>query len=149
MNRHLTDDELIDQIYGAAVPDRLLVEHVAACPECGGKLARFEQRRAAALGRPLPLLHESGLRAQRASILERIEHRPAFRLHWFPAVLAGGLLAAVALTPQFSRSPIAPAAAGQQEIAGDQIFREVLTLERAEEPRAASPIRALFEEAAN
>jgi len=146
---HLTDDELVDRLYGVGAACADVEVHLLGCAICTDKLHVFEQRRAAGLeSEPVS---PSFLAAQRSKILERVEQGPlmaGLRLHWVPAALAGVLAAAVVLVPQMIHHP-APAAekAAQQEVSEDPLFREVFSIEVAEEPRAASPIRGLFEAA--
>jgi hypothetical protein len=118
---------------------------LVSCTDCAMRLRVFERRRNAVLhAPPVP----AGLLArERSQILARIEQRPRFRLHWVPAaVLAGGMLAAVALVPHRIETSAEPDKVAKQEVAEEQWFREVFSMERAEEPRAASPIRGLFDE---
>ena len=143
MNRHLSIDELVDLLYGVS-NDFAAVAHLDVCGECRAKMELFERRREAARGlEPAPA---AVLASQRNTVRERIE-RPGFRFSWVPAALAAGLVAAVVVAPHMSRPAAAPKTAVQQETAEDQLFREVFSLESAEEPRAASPIRGLFDEA--
>jgi len=150
MNPHLSIDELVDLLYGVS-DDFAAVAHIDACGECRAKLELFERRRQSACGlEPAPA---AALASQRSTVHERIE-RPGFRLRWVPAALgvpaalAAGLVAAVVIAPHVGGPAAAPQKAVQQETAEDQLFREVFSLESAEEPRAASPIRGLFDEAA-
>src|SRR5258708_31887265 len=99
--RHLSDDELIEQIYGVGSED---TAHLDSCVDCAMRLSVFERRRIAALD--APPVPEALLASERRRILERLEQRQGFRLHWVPAaVLAGGLIAAVALVPRVTYAP--------------------------------------------
>jgi hypothetical protein len=145
MTGHLTEDDLINRWYGLDSTFEAHERHLLSCAACADKLRAFEQRRAAVVeSQAVPAAF---LAAQRSRILERVERSSGFRMPWVPAVLAGALALAVALVPRMVQAPApAPEKAVQQEVAEDQLFLELFSLEAAEEPRAASPIRGLFEQ---
>jgi hypothetical protein len=152
MNAHLTDDQLIRRLYGIGEEEG----HLAACPDCRERWlaiqnvirsARAEMPRAAEIsGRRLAL--------QRERILARLDQSmTAWRgWAWVPAAGAATLLAAGLFLSQ-SRPETAPPAATAvvKAIAnpeGDaQLFSDVYSMEQDVEPRAAAPIRGLFQEA--
>jgi len=84
------------------------------------------------------------LAAQRQQILERVEiPSVSLALRWVP--LAAASLLAVALF--LSRPPGAPVLAPVINTESDaQLFIDVYSMERDVEPRAAAPIRTLFQE---
>src|SRR5438477_5832487 len=81
---HLSDDVLLDAVYGIGGADA--EAHVRACAACAGRLSEWRQRRASA-AESFEMSAEL-LAAQRRKIYERIE-RPS-RKHWWwaPALAA-------------------------------------------------------------
>ena len=140
MNRHLSDDELIDRLYGLAEADLALNAHLEACTECSARWQRVVHRRVETTG--VEHIPAAMLAEQRRRILGRIEAPATSRWRWVPA-MAVASLAAVALVWY----PPAPAPeTAKQENVDAQWLSEIYSLERAEEPRAAAPIRNLFEQ---
>ncbi len=147
MNRsHLSDDELIGLLYGLGDPER----HLDGCSECGERWS--EMQRALGRTRVESATEISGRRlaAQRQQVLERL-NRPlsAHSWRWVPAAAAASLLAAglVIYRPSSTLhpAPVAPVAVSAEPDA--QVFTDVYSMEQDVEPRAAAPIRALFQEA--
>ena len=134
MNRHWTDDQLLDRMYGLTDGD----EHLASCLECASRWRALEARRALiATEAEVP---SSELAAQRNRIYRRLERSPRNSMKWVPAVAA----AAVVIAGVFFYNPRPPAPRADP---GDaQLFTDLYSMEQAAEPRAAAPIRALFEE---
>jgi hypothetical protein len=162
MKRHLTDDELLDRLYGLAEAGADTSKHLEDCDACFERLRFFERRRAA-LAVPPPVSAEF-LAAQRRAIYARLEERPGNRMRWAPAVAAVFLLA----MGVFLYNPVwrsgkqaaqvhatvhngAARAAGQVStnaaVSDEQLFSDVYSMEQSAEPRAAAPIHALFETA--
>ena len=148
-NAHLSDDELIGLLYGLGDAEG----HLAGCPECGERWSEMHR----ALGRTrveTAAATEISIRklaVQRQEILERLE-RPysgpaAWR--WVPAAAAASLLAAGLMIYRPSSvlhpAPVAPAVNAEPDA---QLFTDVYSMEQDVEPRAAAPIRALFQETA-
>jgi hypothetical protein len=149
MNRHLSDahlsdDQLIDRLYG-------LGDAAHQCAECDRRLRGLEQRRGEiAVATPV-----SGdfLAAQRRGIYSRLGQRPTVQLSWAPATVAALCLAIAGLvvlrTPE--RVPVLSGVVSQAvshtDAAGDaQLFSDVYAMEQSSEPLAAAPIHALIEE---
>ena len=136
--QHLSDDELIGLLYGLGDTE----DHLAGCPECIERLSTMDKARVATVEDPQ--LSGRMLAAQRQQILERVE-RPPVSLAWRWVPLAAASLLAVALV--WSRPPGAPAPAPVVNTESDaQLFIDVYSMERDVEPRAAAPIRTLFQE---
>lgn len=141
MKWHLNDDELLERLYGLGDGG-----HLDECRECAGRLAAMELRRAdsAAEGNQVS---NGFLGRQRRAIYSRLEQPAPARLRWAPALAAATLLAAVLIYhPSRPASQRAPAPAARPEVSVEQLFSDVFSMEQAAEPRAAEPIRALFEE---
>ena len=148
---HLSDEDLIRRLYGIGEED----DHLAACTECSDRWlaiqniirsARAEQPRA-------PEMTGRKLAVQRQQILARVNQPVPGSLVWRwipPAAVAASLLAA-ALFLSHPNSPVTPPPAATAVInpeADAQLFTDVYSMEQDVEPRAAAPIRGLFQEAA-
>lgn len=146
--RHVSDDELIGLLYGVGNMEDA-EGHVAGCPECGDRLRAMGQVRLAAVEDPQ--ISGRALAAQRQQILERLERSSSGSRAWgwAPAAAAGALLA-VALflsRPSSTPSPVPAAKAVVNTEADMELFTDVYSMEQDVEPRAAAPIRALFQQA--
>ncbi|HEY4361636.1 MAG TPA: hypothetical protein VGN17_11725 [Bryobacteraceae bacterium] len=154
--KHLNDDQLLDRFYGlsSSGENAHTHSHVDQCPECAGRLAAMELRRTdsaaetGASGRPIS--HDF-LAQQRRAIYARIEQPANIRARWAPALAAATLLAVGVLMyhPRVPSKPVAhrtPAPVARPELSQEQLFSDVFSMEQASEPRAAAPIRALFED---
>jgi len=145
MSRHLTDDQLIDRLYGVG-------DHAHDCAECAGRLRAMEQKRAQ-LASPAPVSVDF-LAAQRRGVYSRLGERPNSRWNWAPATAAALCLAAAGVvvysTSMYhgvSRVSAPSAAVSHHDAASDaQLFSDVYAMEQSTEPRAAEPIHALIEE---
>ena len=146
MSPHWNDDELIGLLYGLGNT----AHHVAGCAECQDRLKVMGKARAAAVDAP----HISGrmLAVQRQQILERLE-KPASvsrAWRWAPVATAASLLAAGLVFHQRpsvpQQAPPAPVTVNAE--ADAELFTDVYSMEQDVEPRAAAPIRALFQETA-
>ena len=136
MSLHLTDDQLLDRIYGLSEADG---EHLQACPDCQVRLSRMQQRRDQLI-ESAPISNQQ-LRQQRRAILNRLSvPAPALRLAWAPVAAAVVLLAGFAFTPKVEAPPAAPVV----EVVETGWFEETYSATRVIEPRAATPIRRLF-----
>jgi hypothetical protein len=148
MNRpHLSDDELIGMLYGLGMKDD--EGHLAVCSECSEALKAMGKARMATVD--APRISGRKLAVQRQQILERLEKYPS-GLHasrWIPAAAAAALLAVALLLSRPSSVPRpAPATTAVVNAEGDaELFTDVYSMEQDVEPRAAAPIRALFQEA--
>ena len=155
MKRHVSDDQLLDRMYGvAAGVEEETGAHLASCASCAERAAALERRRAesAAEAEEIP---NSFLAVQRRAIYARLEQpAPARTMLWAPALAAGFLLALGVLmihpaphaSPKIASSAHAVTPAAHTELNDDQLFSDVFSLEQANEPRAAEPLTALFEE---
>ena len=139
-HEHLSEDTLLDAVYGVAGNDA--ETHLRGCANCAQRLHEWQEKRAAlAASIEMP---DDFLAAQRRRIYERIE-RPS-RRHW---LWAPGLAAACALAvgifvyhPATQQHPVSKS----PEISDAQLFRDIYSMEQTPEPAAVAPARALFEE---
>ena len=153
MNRpqHLSDDELIGMLYGlGSIGDA--GSHLAGCSECGERWDAMHRALGMARAQAAaPEISASRLAAQRLQILERLEHPSSGMLawRWVPVATAASLLAAAMFFHQRPNAPpeTPPAAVAPHAEADSELFTDVYSMEQDVEPRAAAPIRALFQEA--
>ena len=152
MNRpqHLSDEEMIGMLYGIGDEE----SHLAGCSECSERWDAMHQALGMARAESAKTMEVSARRlaAQRVQILERLEHpssvSPAWR--WVPVATAASLLAA-AMFVHYQRPGVpqiaTPAPVAVNAEADSELFTDVYSMEQDVEPRAAAPIRALFQEA--
>ena len=140
MSRHLSDDQLLDRLYGLPVEGG---DHLEACPECAARWARIEQRRRANLA-----AQESRESTWSVAHVLKPRHSAwAWRRAWIPSLVVAGcvLAAAVWLNLTHVAPPPAPPAASAVEAGW---FEDAYSVMQPVEPRAATPIRVLFQEEA-
>jgi hypothetical protein len=146
MNPHLSQDELLLQVYGVGHKDA----HLRECAECSGRMEALLRTKAR-----LQIGADSGaavsnafLAAQRRSIYARLDQAAASHVRWAPALAGAGLLAmGLLLFPHAQvRAPRAPAPTARVELnTNEQVFADLYSLEQSVEPSAAAPIHELFE----
>ncbi len=135
MNRHVSDDELLDRLYGLAENN----DHLESCPECAARWAAFQKRRQEA-ARP-EAVSPAFLAAQRRAIYTRLGERPRSRVKWAPALAAACLLVIGLLVYRpVSAPPV------HTDSADAKLFSDVYSMEQSTEPQAAAPIHELFED---
>jgi hypothetical protein len=137
--RHYTQDELLQAVYGLERGDG----HLASCPECRVLLDGMLARRAESTdSEKLP--DASFFARQRAAVYRRAEQPRGFSVPRLAT--AGAALATVALSLLLLRTPEqqtpAPVAASDDA----KLIAEIYSDAYNSEPRAADPVRALFEE---
>jgi hypothetical protein len=152
MNRpqHLSDDELIGLLYGLGDGDG----HLTHCSECGERWSEMHKALGMARAESSTAAELSGRRLaiQRQQILQRLEQPDSVSLgwRWVPVATAASLLVAAMFFHERSavpqHSPAASAAVNTETDA--QLFTDVYSMEQDVEPKAAAPIRALFQETA-
>ena len=135
MNRHFSDDELLDLLYGLAGND----DHLENCPECAARSAAFEKRRQE-LAQPEPALAQF-LAAQRRAIYSRLGEQPRTRMKWAPALAAVCLLVIGFVV--YRPMAVPPV---HSDAADAKLFSDVYSMEQSTEPQAAAPIHELFED---
>ncbi len=133
MNRHLSDDELLDRLCGLSENG----EHLETCGDCARRWSELRERRAR-LAVPDEVSIDF-LAAQRRKIYARLGEQPRPQMKWVPALGAACLLA----VGVFLYRPVPPP---RPDVGDAQLFSEVYSMEQTTEPRAAAPIHALFED---
>ncbi len=138
-HEHLSEDALLDAIYGIA--GSAAEAHLRHCADCAQRLQEWHEKRAAAV-ESVEIPGEF-LAAQRKKIYERIEQPSRKHWLWAPALAAACALAIGVFVyhPAAKEQPQRNA-----EISDAQLFGEVYSMEQSLEPAAAAPARALFEE---
>ncbi|MEP7366506.1 MAG: hypothetical protein ABI972_24880 [Acidobacteriota bacterium] len=139
--RHWTNDELLDHLYGVGPEDG----HAKNCAECQERIAGLQTQRAGRTeDRWVP---EEFLRAQREAISGRVARNVAREQTWWrpPAWAAVMVAVAMALSwPQMSREKLT---AGSNATASDAgMYLEIYQTISTEEPRALAPMHSLFED---
>jgi hypothetical protein len=137
-DRHWSDDDLLDRLYGIGPGDG----HLEQCPECQSRWNRLSTRRSELL-RP-PEVSSSDLAAQRRNIYRRLD-RPArsAAVRFAPILAVFAMLLVAFFLWRPGSAPQAPPPAPQ--ISDAQLFSEVSSMAQSSEPQAAEPIHALFE----
>ena len=141
--RHLSDDQLIDRLYGTDHE-----EHLEECPDCAGRWAMLQQQRRSVV-EDVPE-GAVGWAEQRRQILERmdggLQASWSWQRVWAPALLTAAVLAAgLWFYRPVDLPPLLPApVAVDTTVPG--WFEETYSVMQPDEPRAASPIRVLFEQ---
>lgn len=145
MNRHLTNDELLDRVYDLAEMQGPSNGHLRECLECAARFHEFERRWAETASSPASSeVSSEFLAAQRRRIYARLEEPSRVDARWAPALAAAFLLALGALLYQPGyRAPVP--VPSPPELTDEQLFSDVYSMVQSAEPRAAAPIHALFE----
>ena len=135
MTNHLSDDDLVLRLYGAANES----EHLDSCEECRARFDALGERRAQIVA-PLEISRDA-LLAQRRAIHARLGEHPASRWKWVPAFAAAACLIVAGVFVYHPHEAAAP------EIADSQLYSDIYSMQQSLEPDAAKPIHALFEDA--
>jgi hypothetical protein len=151
MKQHLSQNELLDRIYGLGENG---VPHLRECAECSSRFQALERRRAevaTASSAANEAISNEVLAAQRRAIYSRLGQAPAARLHWAPAALAVAFLLVTGVflaRPHLENRPVRvrlPVAASGVELRDEQLFSDLYSMEQSDEPRATAPLHALFQ----
>jgi len=157
MNKHFSDDELIDRLYGltgqSGEGDR--EAHLARCEDCAQRWSEMRHIKARLTARE-PASNEF-LAAQRRAIYARLGEQPGTGLGWMkgawaPALAATALLAIGIVMhrpmamPGEANGTGAAAAAVHQDADDAKLFADAYSMEQSAEPSVAAPIHTLFED---
>jgi hypothetical protein len=139
-HEHLSDDALLDALYGVADHE----PHLRECAVCAQRFREWQRKREGLAGAAGVATDVSGdfLAAQRRKIYERLERPQPKRLRWAPA-LAMACLVAVGALVYHPATPPAPQQRG--DVSDSQLFSDAYSMDQSLEPSAAAPIHALFE----
>jgi len=142
MSLHLTDDQLVDRLYGIASEGD---SHLDSCSECQSRWVRFQQRRNESTA-PVPLPAQY-FHQQRRQIQNRLAAPVSGRAAvWVPAMAGLAVVAGLLLTRSVPTAPVSTPAVESAQIMEAGWFEDAYSATRIMEPRAASPIRELFAE---
>ena len=137
-DRHLSDDELLDRLYGIAVQSDV---HLDACAECRGRWNALCKARSSELARHQLNMTEAFLLHQRVKVMSAIERRAA--RPWLPGpfpALAAAMVCAVAIILTLPSPAPEP-----YQISDAQFFSEVYSVAESNAPQSAAPIQNLFQ----
>lgn len=140
MNSHLSDDQLIDRLYGIGADED--TRHMNGCEPCRARMETFRERWKVHVATPPPTAEF--LRGQRKAIQVRLEksERNWARV-WVPASAAALLIVGFVL----QQPETAPSNSAKAEVRIETgWFEDTYSAMSEVEPRAASPIRGLFNE---
>ena len=141
-NKHYTDEELIERLYGL---DRNC-GHLDICQDCRSRLATMEQRRSLVASHE-PNVTPAFLAEQRHAVWARIE-KPASSQVFVRAASAFAAMAVlvVGFLVYHPASPPPAQTSAMPAVTDEQLYAEISTIVDTPEPLAATPIRGLFEE---
>jgi predicted anti-sigma-YlaC factor YlaD len=146
MKLHLSQDELLDQVYGVGSKDA----HLRTCAECSGRLDALLRTKAQlrAQADPSATIPNEFLAAQRRSIYSRLDQAAASHVRWAPALAGMGLLAMGVLLFPHAQVRVArtPAPTPRVELTTNQLFSDLYSKEQSLEPSAEAPLHELFEQ---
>jgi len=134
MNSHLSDDHLIDRLYGLAEGSG----HIENCTDCKRRWLELREKRAKLVASGE--VSTSLLAGQRRRIYARLGVEPRPQMKWAPALAAACLLAVGVFLYRPAVAPVPPV------VPDAQLFSEVYSMEQSTEPRGAEPIHELFED---
>jgi hypothetical protein len=150
-DRHWEGGDLLRKLYGLVPEGGASEEHLTLCGECSGRWAALLLTRQSALSEAsADSVPETRLIAQRRALWERIDHPRRFLLaKWAPAV-ATALMLVVGVVllhppqPQPAQGSHAQSV-GAPSISDAELFGDLSAMAAPAAPRAAEPIRGLFE----
>jgi hypothetical protein len=147
MNGHLSQDELLDQVYGLGGRE----VHLQVCADCSRRFEALLETKARLRPEDLPVTPEF-LAAQRRGVQARVQRADALPARLAPA-LAAAFLLAIGVFLFHPRAPhtsgVTVPAAQVELVSNEQLFSDLQSMEESFEPRAAAPLHALFEGSAD
>jgi hypothetical protein len=141
--RHWSRDEMVSHLYGLDPAEGLNAGHLETCASCHSEWLALQERRRESLSGMT--VSEDLLRRQRRAVFARIEkpRRPAPLWGLVPAAMTALLLVGVSFQ---SREPVEHIQTAAITASDRELFNELSEMIQEDTPRAAAPIRALFEE---
>jgi hypothetical protein len=154
--RHWQDDDLFRKLYGLAPESGVSGEHLNACRECSERWEALQLGRAEYLSEAeAGLVPEDRLIEQRKSLWARIDHPRRFGFSkWAPVAATSMMLAAglvllhpdrPAQAPMPQASVTVPSSNSAAQISDAELFSDLSAMASPTAPKAAEPIRGLFE----
>jgi predicted anti-sigma-YlaC factor YlaD len=147
MNLHLTQNQLLEHVYGVGSGEA----HLRECAECSARLESLLQIKARHQAEAHSQAYASSdfFAAQRRTVYSRLDRAAASYARWAPAVAGAALLAVgLMLLPhgQVRAQRAAVPAARVEPNDNAQLFSDLYSMEQSVEPSADAPIHELFEE---
>lgn len=147
---HWSDEELVHLLYGLDPSSEKSASHLENCSACSERWQSLQRRKAAL--QSAPAVSDERLRLQRRAIFDRIEKSSQrnWRVTWMPAA-ATALLLTVGITMNFHTTPVAAPVVATHQAADQEFMADVASMSDVaaslsdDSPRAAEPIRALFD----
>ncbi len=151
VERHWEGGDLVRRVYGLT-PEREVSEaHLTSCSECSGRWEALLVARAQTLNDAAECsVPESRLVEQRRALWARIDHPRRFWFSkWSPVAATAVMLVAGFVLLQPARPLPTPdshaRSTAAESISDAQLFSDLTSMASPAAPRAAEPIRALFE----
>lgn len=143
-DKHYTDEELIERLYGLGPNDG----HLDRCSHCSKRWNAMVARKAAATGAE-PYITPGFLAEQRHAVSSRIEGGTRPRILWRAASACAGVTVLVVglMVYQPGEKPKSELAASVT-VTDAQLYADISAVAETPEPLAATPIRGLFDEQA-
>jgi hypothetical protein len=139
--RHWTNDELLDHLYGLGPEDG----HEKECAECQQRIVAMQSRRAGRADEPW--VPEEFLRTQRESITRQLAVVEGPKRVWWRAPAWAALMVAVAVALSWPQPDGQNLSARNNAAVQDSgMYLEIYQTISSEEPRALAPMHSLFEE---
>lgn len=142
-DRHWSRDEMVSHLYGLDPAGDLNPSHLDSCESCHTAWQAIQDRRVESVSGPA--VSEDLLRRQRQAVFARIERprRPSPLWGLAPAAMTALLLIGVSFQ---SPKPVEYNQTAAITASDRELFNELSELMQEDTPRAAAPIRALFEQ---
>jgi hypothetical protein len=139
---HLSDDDLIDRLYGFGRADAW--DKQDGCRECEERWRRVKERRQRVI--EAPEVSPFVLALERREILDRIEGRtaPGVRRRILAPVAVAAMIA-VSVGLEMPAPKPEPTIARAQQMSDQALFEQVFTDVTRTEPQSLAAVRSLFE----
>jgi hypothetical protein len=158
--RHWQYDDLVRRLYGLEPESGASEEHLVECRECFGRWEALQLVRAEYLSEAeTSPVSESRLVSQRRTLWARIDHPGRFWISkWAPVAATSMMLAAGFVLLHPNRPAPAPISQAPQtarqlnpaaQLSDSELFSDLSAMALPAAPKAAEPIRGLFEDSGN
>jgi hypothetical protein len=139
--RHWTNDELLNHLYGVGPTDG----HELECAGCQERIAGMQRQRSTQADEPW--VPEEFLRSQREAIAQRVARDQTRAETWWRPPAWAAVMVAVAMALSWPQPPREKLTAGGNALKSDAgMYLEIYQAISTEEPRALAPMHSLFEE---
>lgn len=151
LERHWEGGDLLRRLYGMAPESGASDKHLTSCGECSSRWEALLLARAETLIEAAPgLIPEARLLEQRRALWARIDHPRRFWFSKWAPVAATAMMLAAGFVLLHPARPLPPPDSQAKStvaasISDEDLFSELTTMAVPAAPRAAEPIRGLFE----